>query len=536
MAAVGADVGHVRLEPFADRLDRRDLARAVVLPQAEEAAQLALEVAGRLAEALEARVAPVDGVDLDQRVDELLADAPAVLEAVERGRHRARDDVALDALHDVERRADDGLVVAHGEHGGHARAAGERRQHARLAQDVVRAGRQRAARRAAQHDVGAVAAQRVGHVGVALADRRRPRRRRRPGRGRRGRPASGSRTSSGSRSLASPSAWVRTTSSGATWVLTARNPSATVSQARRNAPDAGATTTFAGLRVVPGACRSSCDASEPSSPWCAPPLALLVPAAAQASTDQSLTFEAPRDLKDPATRDQAFKRHRRRSACTRCASCSTGTTSRPSPTRASSRSSPRPIRRATTGAPTTPSSTASRRAGGTLLLTVSGPVPRWATNGARDTLTRPSPAEFQKFVARRRPPLRHEGRHLERSGTSPTSRSSCCRSTRRTHTPLSPGIYRKLFFAAQRGLADAGLANARVLLGETSPRGTGKVVAPLTFLRGALCLDSKYHKTSKGCAKLQRRRLRPSRLHHGPGPDVQAQAAQRRHHRRALGG
>ena len=33
-----------------------------------------------------------------------------------------------------------------------------------------------------------------------------------------------------------------------------------------------------------------------------------------------------------------------------------------------------------------------------LLLTVSGPVPRWATNGARDTVTRPSPAEFQKFV------------------------------------------------------------------------------------------------------------------------------------------
>ena len=35
-----------------------------------------------------------------------------------------------------------------------------------------------------------------------------------------------------------------------------------------------------------------------------------------------------------------------------------------------------------------------------------------------------------------------------------------------------------------------------MLLGETSPRGTGKVVAPLTFLRGVLCLDSKYHKTS----------------------------------------
>ena len=35
--------------------------------------------------------------------------------------------------------------------------------------------------------------------------------------------------------------------------------------------------------------------------------ALLAPAAAQASHSQSLTFEATSDLKDPATRDQAFK-------------------------------------------------------------------------------------------------------------------------------------------------------------------------------------------------------------------------------------
>ena len=78
--------------------------------------------------------------------------------------------MALDALHDEEGRADDRLVVADGEHRGHARAAGEGRQHARLAQDVVGAGGQRAARWAAQHHVGALAAQGVGDIGVALAD------------------------------------------------------------------------------------------------------------------------------------------------------------------------------------------------------------------------------------------------------------------------------------------------------------------------------------------------------------------------------
>jgi len=40
-----------------------------------------------------------------------------------------------------------------------------------------------------------------------------------------------------------------------------------------------------------------------------------------------------------------------------------------------------------------------------------------------------------------------------------------------------------------------------VLVGETAPRGTGKVVAPLTFLRGILCLNSSYHAVGR-CKKL----------------------------------
>ncbi len=36
-----------------------------------------------------------------------------------------------------------------------------------------------------------------------------------------------------------------------------------------------------------------------------------------------------------------------------------------------------------------------------------------------------------------------------------------------------------------------------MLVGETAPRGTGKVVAPLTFLRGVLCLDSHYRARGK---------------------------------------
>ena len=66
----------------ATRSTAGSVARAVVLPQPAEAPQLALEVAVGIArEALQAARPPVDGVDLDERVDELLADAPALAPA-----------------------------------------------------------------------------------------------------------------------------------------------------------------------------------------------------------------------------------------------------------------------------------------------------------------------------------------------------------------------------------------------------------------------------------------------------------------------
>jgi hypothetical protein len=136
-----------------------------------------------------------------------------------------------------------------------------------------------------------------------------------------------------------------------------------------------------------------------------------------------------------------------------------------------------------------------------VLLTVSGPVPRWATNGARDNLTRPSPTEFQRFMTA-------AGRHY----AAKVARWSIWNEPNQPqfllpqysaakHTPLSPRIYRNLFLAGQRGLRAAGLTDAQVLIGETSPRGTGKVVAPLTFLRGVFCLDSRYRKQGD-CAEL----------------------------------
>ena len=229
--------------------------------------------------------------------------------------------------------------------------------------------------------------------------------------------------------------------------------------------------------------------------------ALLAPAAAHASHSQTLTFEATSDLKNPATRAQAFDDI-----------ASLGVHSMrvvlywhdvaPQPN-----SRIRPSFDATDPASYDwstydPVIDGIKARGWQLLLTVSGPVPQWATNGARDTLTRPSPAEFQKFV--HAVALRYGSKVDTWSIWNEPNQPQFLLPQYSPHkTPLSPRIYRNLYFAAQRGLADAGLASAKVLLGETSPRGTGKVVAPLTFLRGVLCLDSKYHKTSKSCAKVQ---------------------------------
>ena len=240
---------------------------------------------------------------------------------------------------------------------------GQARQHARLAQDVVGAGRQRAARRPAQHDVGAVAAQRIGHVGVPVADGRDARRRRRPGRGRRGSPAAGRARAAARARWLRPRRGCGRRRPGPPGCSPLETLVATVSRALP-APDADATTTFRVSRWFLGQCRSSCDVPPPSSPRCAPWWRCSSrpprrrPRRSRSPSRPRATSRTPR----PATRPS---RTSPRSACTRCASCSTGTMSRRRPTRASSRSSPRPIRRATTGAPTTPSSTASRRAAGT---------------------------------------------------------------------------------------------------------------------------------------------------------------------------
>jgi hypothetical protein len=149
----------------------------------------------------------------------------------------------------------------------------------------------------------------------------------------------------------------------------------------------------------------------------------------------------------------------------------------------------------------------ARQRNWSVLLTVSGPVPRWATVHHGDNVTRPDPLEFRRFMTA---VGRHYGSQVSLFSiwNEPNHPQFLLPQFDAHGAPASPLIYRALFQSGYAGLKDAGLANPRVLMGETAPTGSSHNrpnakhdVSPLAFLRGALCLDSHYHKASS-CSAL----------------------------------
>jgi hypothetical protein len=227
-------------------------------------------------------------------------------------------------------------------------------------------------------------------------------------------------------------------------------------------------------------------------------LAALAAPAAHASSTQLMTFESPRDLLDPAARPQALDRidslgaHALRVILywKRVA---------PSP---NSRTKPSVDLRDPASyawGEYDPLLAAAQERGWPVLVTISGPVPKWATKSKRDDVTNPSATEFQSFVTA---VGRHYGPQISMwSVWNEPNHPDFLMPQFKNHHAASGKLYRKLFLAAWRGLRASGNGTDTLLMGETAPRGTGKVVAPLAFLRQALCLDAAYRKSSK-CSNL----------------------------------
>jgi len=147
-----------------------------------------------------------------------------------------------------------------------------------------------------------------------------------------------------------------------------------------------------------------------------------------------------------------------------------------------------------------------------VLLTVTSPVPRWASGNprGRSLIYKPNANQFRSFmtaVARHYAGLVslysiwNEPNHHEFLEPQFNSNGS----------PASPRIYRALYTAGYKGLQAAGIAHPQVLIGETAPegeahprrpvRGPNHNVSPISFMRGVFCLSASYHR-ARGCPRL----------------------------------
>jgi hypothetical protein len=156
----------------------------------------------------------------------------------------------------------------------------------------------------------------------------------------------------------------------------------------------------------------------------------------------------------------------------------------------------------------------AHRLGWRVLLTVTSPAPLWATANPRmhSLVTRPGTHQFEEFMEA---VGRHYGSEVSLYGiwNEPNHHEFLEPQFNANGSPASPRIYRGLYQAGYAGLLAAGISRPSVLIGETAPEGethvrgrvrpgTAHNVAPLTFLREALCLNMSYHRAG-GCSELQ---------------------------------
>src|SRR3954468_9863716 len=129
-----------------------------------------------------------------------------------------------------------------------------------------------------------------------------------------------------------------------------------------------------------------------------------------------------------------------------------------------------------------------------LQLTIAGPAPAWATGDHRIGNYRPDAAKYGAFV---KTVVEHYKGRIDRYAiwNEPN-----------WNTWLAPGksapsLYRALYTAGYKAAKTAD-PKAKVLIGELSPVGGGRAIAPLKFLREVTCSKANY-KAAKHCAPLK---------------------------------
>lgn len=226
---------------------------------------------------------------------------------------------------------------------------------------------------------------------------------------------------------------------------------------------------------------------------------LALPAAAQAGRAQTVSFEAPRDLLDASRRDASLDEIQGlgvRALRVILYWRDVAPDPRGSTPPAITETDPA----AYDWSKYDPLVDAARSRGMKVLLTVSGPVPRWATLSRRDQYTRPSAERFARFA--QAVGAHYADRVSLYSIWNEPNHPDFLRPQFFRGLPASGVWYRKLFLAGYKGLQRAGIASPKVLMAETAPVGTSHVVAPIVFLNTALCIDKRSLRTHKACKKL----------------------------------
>lgn len=124
-----------------------------------------------------------------------------------------------------------------------------------------------------------------------------------------------------------------------------------------------------------------------------------------------------------------------------------------------------------------------------VLVTISGPIPKWASGNHHSYTYKPSVKRFEKFVTAVGNRYRNQVSmwSIWNEPNHPSFLTPQYARTRSGHRyAYSPKLYRQLFLAGDRGLRASGNGRDRVLMGETEPVGSTKTVSPIGFIRGLL--------------------------------------------------
>ncbi len=230
-------------------------------------------------------------------------------------------------------------------------------------------------------------------------------------------------------------------------------------------------------------------------------LLALAPATASAAPNQAMVFEAPGELLDDATRDATLDEIRalgvdrvRALVYWRFFAPNASSRTRPAGDLAD------PATYGDQWGRLDRLLAAAAARGIAVQLTLTGPVPKWATRSRASYLRDPDPRLFGQFV--QAAGTRYRDQVATWSIWNEPNQPQFLLPQYERGRAVSPRLYRRLYQAAEAALERSGNGDDTILMGETSPIGNERrVVEPLDFLRGSLCLDRRYRK-ARGCGRI----------------------------------